>query len=96
MDVLTNLSTLDGAAVDYTTHEVLNQPGPLHDYDAYAADVPLTEAVRAFGADWADAPLRRAGALVGSERVQYGLDPTLTPVAKSERCESSLSYVRDS
>ena len=32
--------------------------------------MPLVEAVRLFGADWADKDLRRAGALVGSERVR--------------------------
>src|SRR4051794_3280267 len=55
----------------YATHEVLNQPGALADYDTFAADRPLFEAVRAFGADWADTDLRRAGVLVGSEHVQY-------------------------
>ena len=54
----------------YATHEVLNQPGALSDYNAFATDRPLTEAVRAFGADWAWAKLERAGAVVGSEEVQ--------------------------
>ena len=51
----------------YATHEVLNQPGALSDYNAFATDRPLTEAVRAFGADWAWEKLERAGAVVGSE-----------------------------
>jgi putative acyl-CoA dehydrogenase len=54
----------------YATHEVLNQPGALQDYNAFAEDRPLAEAVQAFGAAWAEADLRRAGALVGGERVQ--------------------------
>jgi putative acyl-CoA dehydrogenase len=59
-----------GASPGYATHEVLNQPSELEGYDAFADDVPLVEAVRLFGADWADKDLRRAGALVGSERVR--------------------------
>ena len=52
------------------THEVLNQSGALVDYDAFAADVPLREAVEAFGAGWARERLSQAGLAVGSERVQ--------------------------
>ena len=36
-------------ALGYATHEVLNQPGSLADYDAYSDDQPLVEAVNAFG-----------------------------------------------
>src|SRR3954454_24613874 len=60
-----------GASPSQTTHDVLNQSGELDDYDAFAADLPLVEAVRQFGAGWADEDLRRAGALVGSERVRH-------------------------
>lgn len=52
------------------THEVLNQPGDLVNYNAYTGDAALTEAVRAFGAEWAAPRLEETGALVGSERVQ--------------------------
>ncbi len=54
----------------YTTHEVLNQPGTLSDYNAFTTDRPLAEAVRAFGADWAREKLEGAGAIVGSDEVQ--------------------------
>ena len=54
----------------YATHEVLNQPGILADYNAFTTDRPLTEAVQALGADWAWEKLRRAGAIVGSEEGQ--------------------------
>ena len=43
------------AAPGYATHEVLNQAGALADYNAYTDDKPLVDAVRVFGADWADA-----------------------------------------
>ena len=46
-------SVSDERTSGYATHEVLNQPGALEDYDAYSGDKPLVEAVRAFGADWA-------------------------------------------
>jgi hypothetical protein len=58
-------------ASGYTTHDVLNQPGALADYNAFSADKPLVDAMRAFGADWARDKLDRAGALVGNEKVQY-------------------------
>ena len=51
-------------------HEVINQPGDLAGYNAFAADRPLTEAMRAFGADWASAKLEKAGDIVGSRDVQ--------------------------
>ena len=64
-------SVSDERTSGYATHEVLNQPGALAGYNAYAADKPLTAALRTFGADWADERLQRTGALVGSERVQH-------------------------
>jgi putative acyl-CoA dehydrogenase len=54
----------------YATHEVLNQPPPLADYDAYATDPALRRMVTTFGAEWADEKLGAAGATVGSARVQ--------------------------
>ena len=52
-----------------TSHEVVNQPPPLVDYNAYLADAALQGAVGAGGADWADPMLREYGALTGSEEV---------------------------
>jgi putative acyl-CoA dehydrogenase len=54
----------------YATHEVLNQPPPLADYDAYATDGALRAIVRAFGAEWAEPKLTEAGRTVGSAHVQ--------------------------
>jgi putative acyl-CoA dehydrogenase len=58
------------AAPGYAAHEVLNQPGALEDYNAFAEDKPLAEATKAFGAGWAIDHLHATGALVGSARVQ--------------------------
>ncbi|HET7589943.1 MAG TPA: acyl-CoA dehydrogenase family protein [Solirubrobacterales bacterium] len=52
------------------THEVVNQPTPLVDYNVYAADRVLVEAVQREGADWAEARISEVGALAGSERLQ--------------------------
>lgn len=57
-------------APGYATHEVLNQAGALANYNAFAGDVALVESAKAFGADWAEAHLRRVGTAVGSEKVQ--------------------------
>ncbi len=52
------------------THEVVNQVPPLVDYNVYAADRVLVEAVRREGADWAEERISEVGALAGSERLQ--------------------------
>jgi putative acyl-CoA dehydrogenase len=64
-------AVLDERTSGFATHEVLNQPGALEDYNAYSVDTPLLEAVRVFGGDWAEDHLKRAGALVGSAKVQH-------------------------
>ncbi len=52
------------------THEVVNQPPPLVDYNVFEADRPLVEAVRREGADWAEERISAVGALAGSARIQ--------------------------
>ena len=59
------------AASGYATHEVLNQPGALEDYNAFAEDTALVEAARVFGAGWATDHLTETGAVVGSAHVQH-------------------------
>ena len=54
----------------YATHEVLNQPPPLADFDAYGADPALRDIVRTFGAGWAEPRLHETGRTVGSAHVQ--------------------------
>lgn len=48
------------------THQVFNQPEPLLDYDAFAADPALGEALAREGAQWARAELHDFGRLAGS------------------------------
>jgi putative acyl-CoA dehydrogenase len=57
-------------AFGYATHEVLNQPPPLVDYDAFGTDEVLKTIVRTFGAEMWCARLHEAGQTVGSGRVQ--------------------------
>jgi putative acyl-CoA dehydrogenase len=54
----------------YATHEVLNQPPPLADYDAYATDPALKAAVNVFDAAWAEEKFSACGRTVGSAEVQ--------------------------
>jgi putative acyl-CoA dehydrogenase len=54
----------------YATHEVLNQPPPLADYDAYATDPALKAAVKVFDAGWAEEKFSACGRTVGSAEVQ--------------------------
>lgn len=53
-----------------STHEVLNQPPPLHGFDGYRSDHPLVEAVAREGASWADDELSEAGRFVWSEQAR--------------------------
>jgi putative acyl-CoA dehydrogenase len=54
----------------YATHEVLNQPPALADFDAYGSDAALRDIVRTFGARWAEPRLHETGRSVGSAHVQ--------------------------
>jgi len=54
----------------FGTHEVANQPPPLTDYNVFAADRVLGEAVKREGADWAEARISAVGEIAGSERIQ--------------------------
>ena len=59
------------AETSYATHDVLNQPGALENYNAFTADRPLTEAAAVFGAEWASGHLAATGGTIGSAATQY-------------------------
>jgi putative acyl-CoA dehydrogenase len=61
------------------THEVLNQPPPLVDYDVFAGDRALVEAVRREGADWALDQLHRVGKVAGGEAIAWGVQANENP-----------------
>jgi putative acyl-CoA dehydrogenase len=52
-----------------STHDVLNQPPPLEDFNLFTENRPLVEAVEREGAGWALDTLTRLGAEAGSARV---------------------------
>jgi putative acyl-CoA dehydrogenase len=54
----------------FGNHEVVNQPPPLVDYNVFASDRVLVEAVRREGADWAEERISAVGELAGSEHTQ--------------------------
>ena len=55
------------------THEVLNQPPPLADYDLFRTDRALAEATGREGAGWAEAELALLGARLGrAETIELG------------------------
>ncbi|MDH3691607.1 MAG: isovaleryl-CoA dehydrogenase [Gammaproteobacteria bacterium] len=58
----------------FSTHEVLNQPPPLENYNVYLQDRALCEAVQREGAAWTQDILSSFGEIVGSDRVIHLAD----------------------
>jgi len=62
------------------THQVLNQPPPLIDYNLFASDRALGAAVRREGAAWAADELAELGARLGSaETIEWGFQANANP-----------------
>ena len=62
------------------THEVLNQPPPLADYDVFAADAALSSALSREGAAWAEGELAALGRRAGSpEAIEWGFQANANP-----------------
>jgi putative acyl-CoA dehydrogenase len=55
----------EATGVEHETHAVFNQTPPLEDYDVFASDRPLVEALRREGAGWAEERARAFGELAG-------------------------------
>jgi putative acyl-CoA dehydrogenase len=63
-----------------STHEILNQPPPLADYNLFSSDRALGEAVRREGADWAGAALADFGIRLGrTETIEWGFQANQNP-----------------
>jgi putative acyl-CoA dehydrogenase len=57
------------------THEVFNQAPPLEDYNPFDADLPLQEALRREGGEWAEDRARELGAICGSRQtIRWGVE----------------------
>lgn len=64
----------------FQTHEVFNQPPPLADYDLFASDRPLAEAVRREGAGWAVEGLGELGRTLGlAHTIELGFEANRCP-----------------
>jgi putative acyl-CoA dehydrogenase len=61
------------------THEVDNQPPPLLDYDAYAENRPLVEAVGGFDAGWAEERLSSMGRAATGQPLEWGRQANENP-----------------
>jgi putative acyl-CoA dehydrogenase len=64
---------------DHATHEVLNQPPRLLDYNAYRADPALRAAVAREGGGWGDDKLEAFGAIAGGELIEVGRQANENP-----------------
>jgi putative acyl-CoA dehydrogenase len=63
----------EDSADPFATHRVANQPPPLADYDLFAADAALQEAVSREGASWAHDDLSAFGTAMGrSQTIEWG------------------------
>jgi len=58
----------------FATHDVTNQPPPLADFDAFATDAALIEALRREGADWAEPRVAVYGRRVGGDLAAWGAE----------------------
>ncbi len=61
------------------THEVLNQPPPLRDYNPFDCDRALAEALAREGGGWAADRLRALGAVAGGEAIDWGVQANANP-----------------
>ncbi|HWE31148.1 MAG TPA: DNA alkylation response protein, partial [Polyangia bacterium] len=77
------------------THEVLNQAPPLVEYDVFATDRALGEAVRREGAEWATDRLHAVGKLAGGEAIAWGVHANKhTPELRAfDRCGHRVDEV---
>ena len=66
------------------THDVLNQPPPLEDYNVFEQNLPLVEALRREGGAWAEDRITALGAIAGGEALEWGRTANrIVPVLKT-------------
>jgi putative acyl-CoA dehydrogenase len=74
------MNLLERPGAGAATHAVENQPPPLVDYDVYASDAALRDAVAAYGAAWAEPHLHNVGRRAGSaEAIAWGFEANANP-----------------
>ena len=66
--------------MSFATHDVLNQPPALVDYNLFSSDGALADAVRREAAGWAEGKLTSFGQVLGrSETIEWGFQANLHP-----------------
>jgi putative acyl-CoA dehydrogenase len=74
------VSKLEEGAPARTTHDVLNQPPPLENYNTFDADTVLVEALRREGGDWSEDRARELGAEAGrAETIRWSAEANENP-----------------
>ncbi len=63
----------------FDTHEVLNQPPPLLDYDLFGTDRALVDALERAGASWAHGRATELGRLLGGAPLNWGRLANVNP-----------------
>jgi len=61
------------------THEVLNQPPPLRDYNPFDCDRALAEALEREGGGWAADRVRGLAAVAGGDAIEWGMQANAYP-----------------
>ncbi len=66
------MSAVEASRSRWATHEVVNQPPPLADYDPFSADIALREALHREGGDWGQERVSELARILGStEAVEH-------------------------
>jgi putative acyl-CoA dehydrogenase len=74
------MSAVDSRITHPGQQEVLNQPPPLMEYNAFTADTALVEGIRREGAGWAEPWLSEVGVAAGSmEAIELGFAANANP-----------------
>ena len=65
--------------VPHSTHDVINQPPPLVEYNLFRQDRVLSEALQREGGGWAEERASRLGELVSGEPITWGFQANQNP-----------------
>jgi putative acyl-CoA dehydrogenase len=77
---MTEAAGAPGPGAGFRTHQVFNQPPPLADYDLFATDRPLVEALTREGAGWAAGRLGELGRTLGrAATIELGFQANRNP-----------------
>ena len=74
------------------THEVLNQPPPLIDYDVFSSDRVLTEALEREGGGWAREQAAQVGTMAGADAMRERIEAHPWPRGGVEVVRANRGY----